>query len=296
MVVQEIITIVLNNPDSTKMIILDNNCHLICNNPTPMNELKPSIVKQLIASNPLYNKKVPAGEQFLDIAEFFCDSIQGENFIGWPSSFLRLQHCTLYCIWCDTKSVWREGNPYSFGDLFQLMENPEYNLINKFKDGQHLILTGGSPLRQQNSLLAFFDKFKQRYGFIPYLEIENECTLMPDPRMVDLIQLWNNSPKLSHSENKKSLRYKPEVIRLLSGLPNSWFKFVISDEADWSEIQTDFLDKGLIRKDQLVLMPLAGDRNELHKNRGMVLEMAIKNNIRYCSREHVELWDIVTGA
>ncbi len=31
-------------------------------------------------------------------------------------------------------------------------------------------------------------------------------------------------------------------------------------------------------------------------NRGLVLEMAVQNNVRYCSREHVELWDIVTEA
>lgn len=261
-----------------------------------MSELRPTTVKQLIRSNPDKPRAVPGGEAFLDVAEFFCDSIQGENFIGWPASFLRLQHCTLNCLWCDTQRVWRHGNPYTFDELFRLMEAPDYDLINKFREGQHLVLTGGSPLKQQHRLVAFFEAFKTRYGFIPFLEIENECTLMPDPKLEAIISLWNNSPKLSHSGNPLPLRYRPEILRHLSGLDNAWFKFVVSAEEDWEEIRSDFLDQGLIRKSQVVLMPLAGDREELHRNRGPVLEMAVRNNVRYCSREHVELWDIVTGA
>jgi 7-carboxy-7-deazaguanine synthase len=261
-----------------------------------MNQLPPSIVKQIIKSNPADKREVPEGSDFLNISEFFCDSLQGENFIGWPASFLRLQHCTLNCIWCDTKSVWRYGNPYTFSELFQLMEDSRFDLIRKFREGQHLVLTGGSPIKQQKILVKFFNAFQARYGFVPYLEIENECTLMPDPELVHMIRLWNNSPKLSHSGNPRPLRYKPEIIRFLSGLDNAWFKFVISEESDWQEIETDFLAEGLFRKSQVVLMPLAGSRDELHKNREMVLEMAIKNNVRYSSREHVELWDIVTGA
>ncbi len=51
-----------------------------------MNKLKPTTVKQLIRSNPEEAKTVPAEEPFLTIAEFFCNSIQGENFIGWPAT------------------------------------------------------------------------------------------------------------------------------------------------------------------------------------------------------------------
>ena len=256
----------------------------------------PATVKQLIRSNPEKSKAKPEHEPYLDVAEFFCDSIQGENFVGWPASFLRLQHCTLFCDWCDTRSVWRDGNPYTFGELFALMEDPRFDLISKLKDGQHLILTGGSPLRQQSRLIAFFDQFQLRYGFLPYIEIENECTLMPDPRMADLVRLWNNSPKLSHSKNPRQQRFKPHILKYLSGLDNAWFKFVIEHTDDWDEIRRDFLDTGLILKSQVVLMPLAGSREELHKNRHMVFEMAVANNVRYCTREHVELWDVLTGA
>lgn len=70
------------------------------------------------------------GEPFLEVAEFFADTIQGENFVGYPSTFLRLQHCTQNCVWCDTQEVWRYGNPYTYNELFSMME--EADLIRKY--------------------------------------------------------------------------------------------------------------------------------------------------------------------
>jgi 7-carboxy-7-deazaguanine synthase len=260
-----------------------------------MKKKNPKNIKQLITANPTEQRTVPEGEPFLEIAEFFCDTIQGENFIGWPSTFLRLQHCTLNCIWCDTQSVWRYGNPYTFNEIFELMEDPKFDLIRKLKEGQHIILTGGSPVKQQDRLIEFFNQFEERYGFLPFIEIENEGTLFPKQELIDIVKIWNNSPKLSHSGNPDILRYRPAILRLLSSLENSWFKFVVSKDEDWDEIVNDFIKPGLIKKEQIVLMPLGGDRKELHENREYVVEMAVKHNVRYCGREHVELWDILTG-
>jgi 7-carboxy-7-deazaguanine synthase len=257
-----------------------------------MNKTKnPNMIKQLITANPTFTKTIPTDEPYLEIAEFFCDTIQGENFVGYPSSFLRLQHCTLNCTWCDTQSVWRYGNPYTFNEIFTLMEDEKFKLIGKLREGQHLVLTGGSPLKQQKRLIEFLKEFQRRYDFKPFIEIENECTLLPLPRMVELVDIWNNSPKLSNTGNPDKLRYKPEVLAYLSCLKNSWFKFVVSKEEDWDEIERDFLGKGLIFKDQIVLMPLGGDLEELESNREFVVNMAVKHNVRYTTREHVVLWN-----
>lgn len=253
-------------------------------------------VKTLIESNPKFNREPLDIEssfgEILNVSEFFYDTIQGENFIGYPAAFLRLQGCTLDCDWCDTEAVWREGNPYSFDELFTLMEP---NLINKFNEGQHLILTGGSPLKQQFQLIMFLRKFQKKYGFLPFIEIENECTIMPSSQILSFIYRWNNSPKLSNSENSVHARYKPEVLKTLSSFDDSWFKFVITCPEDWEEIQMDFLDPSLIKKDQIVLMPEGATRIEIEKNREMVVDMAIKHNVRYSTREHIILWDHRTG-
>lgn len=253
-------------------------------------------VKQIIPAFYSQDKPLskPETEPFLEIAEFFCDTIQGEGVsTGQPSTFLRMKGCTQSCIWCDTKEVWRFGNPFTFGEIFQLMET--HNVPNKLKNGQNLILTGGSPLRQQNALYLFLEAFIVRYDFKPFIQIENECTIMPTHDMIEMVDLWNNSPKLTNSGNPTSIRYRKDILSLLSSLPNSWFKFVVSNEGEWNEIEEFYLKPGLIEKSQVILMPKGATREELFVNREIVVDMAIKHSVRYCSREHIVIWDKKTG-
>lgn len=250
--------------------------------------------KILIEGNPNFKRTVPEGEQFLNIAEYFCDTIQGEGIhIGHPAAFLRVQHCSQSCTWCDTKEVWRFGNPYTFDELFDLMDQAD--LPNKLFAGQHLVLTGGSPVLAQDSLINFLKSFEVIYGFFPYIEIENEGTIMPKNELIDLVDCWNNSPKLQNSYNPRDFRYQPQILRKLSSLSNSWFKFVVSCEEDWKEIETDFINPGLILKEQVILMPLGATREELFSNRQIVVDIAVRENVKYSTREHIVLWDKKVG-
>lgn len=231
----------------------------------------------------------------LQVSEFFCDTIQGEGvYAGHPAAFLRLQGCTLKCSWCDTKEVWRKGNPYTFEKLFVLMEHPAYDLIRKLKEGQHLVLTGGSPLLQQERLLAFFRQFEIKYRFKPFIEIENECSIVPLKGLIPYIDCWNNSPKLPTSGNKK-YAINIDMICALSKLENSYFKFVITGRKDWTTVKNDYLRLGIVRKNQVILMPEGQTRYEIEQNRNLVLSLAVENNVRYSPRMQVELWDKVTG-
>jgi 7-carboxy-7-deazaguanine synthase len=249
--------------------------------------------KQLIKAFPKEERQVGTGN-FLRVSEFFFDTIQGEGFyLGHPAAFLRLQQCTLNCVWCDTTEVWRKGNPYSFDELIQMIDNTM--LADKLSTGQHLILTGGSPLLQQGKLVKFITKFISYFGFKPFIEIENECVLLPDDDLIGLIDCWNNSPKLDNSGNSKHERYDTFVIKATSALKNSWFKFVISDPSDWEEIEEEFLIPKLIRRDQVILMPEGGNRATLQSNMEKVVELAIRENVIYRSREHIVLWDRNTG-
>lgn len=257
----------------------------------------PKSVRQIIPAfyeGPLTKSTIPELQPYLEIAEFFCDSIQGEGVtMGSPAAFLRMKGCTQSCRWCDTKEVWRFGNPFTFEEIFELMER--HNLPRKLKDGQYLVLTGGSPLKQQNALILFLESFVFKYGFKPRIQIENECTLMPDSLLVPFIDVWNNSPKLSNSGNALSFRYRPEILEFLSSLPNSWFKFVVRDDNDWYEIKEFYLNPGYIRKEQVILMPQGATRKELCQNREQVIAMAIEYNVRYSTREHIIVWDKRTG-
>lgn len=246
---------------------------------------------QIIKSTIKEGKAVP-DSPFLRVSEFFYDTIQGEGVCtGHPATFLRLQNCTLNCTWCDTKEVWRKGNPYTIIELLDRIY--VHRLDMKLKKGQHLVITGGSPLMQQKNLITFIKAFIRRFGFKPFIEIENEAVIIPDVELVSLIDCWNNSPKLASSGNNNA--YKPKVLKVLSRLPNSWFKFVVTCPEDWEEIQTKYIFTGLISKNQVILMPEGATIAELQKNREKVVEICVENNVRYSTREHVVIWDKKTG-
>ena len=194
---------------------------------------------------------------------------------------------------CDSKEVWKNGSPYSINEILTRMDM--FDLPTKLFNGQHLVFTGGSPLKQQKGLLQFILAFSAAYGFIPFIEIENECIIDPLVDLIPYINVWNNSPKLSNSGNPDHIRYQPELIKRMARLQNSYFKFVIAQKEDWEEIERDFLKPNLIKKSQIILMPLGDTKKAVLKSGPLVAEMAIENNVRFINREHVILWDKRTG-
>ena len=247
----------------------------------------------VIESKPILRKPFPK-DPYLEISELFYNTIQGEGvYAGTPAVFLRLQHCTMNCAWCDSASVWRQGNPYSINELIDIFI--KNGVVDALSRGQHLILTGGSPLAQQEALSMFLVALIKRTGVFPFIEIENECTLRPEPSIISLIHCWNNSPKLSNSGNSRIVRYQPPILRYLSELSNAWFKFVVRNESDWAEIQENYITPGYIKKEQIILMPVGGSRQELESNRENVVSLAIEHGVRYSDRLHVEIWDQLTG-
>jgi len=239
---------------------------------------------------------IPEGykEGKLMISELFIDTIQGEGrTIGFPCIFIRFTGCTLNCSWCDTTEVWRKGLYYTFEDLFTMLEIS--GTIGKLKTGQHLILTGGSPLKQQKSIVEFLMQFISKYGFKPFIEVENECVLMPSRHLISLVDQWNNSPKLANSNMKVKARMKPDIILATALLPNSWFKFVVYCQEDWNEILSDFVETGLVTMDQIILMPLGINQEELSKSREFVVNLCTENSVLFSDRLHITIWDKKTG-
>lgn len=226
------------------------------------------------------------------VSEFFYNTIQGEGiYAGHPAAFLRLTGCSLDCHYCDTTEVWRVGNYYHVRMLVRHLK--QTGIIDFFRSGAHLVITGGSPLRQQNEVLHFLDTFKSIFGFLPFIEIENECTLMPYQRLFNMVDCWNNSPKLNNSGMPLTIRYKFEVIETMASHANSWFKFVIENEDDVKEIANYFLGK--VGKEQIIFMPQGSTREELERTRPIVADLAIQYGVKYSDRLHVLLWDKKTG-
>lgn len=63
------------------------------------------------------------------------NSVQGEGVLtGAPATFVRLQGCTVGCVWCDTKYTWAKGGErMKTGDIVNACVM------------RHVIITGGEP-------------------------------------------------------------------------------------------------------------------------------------------------------
>ena len=260
----------------------------------------------------MYQTKKSALTKFNKIAvsEYFY-SLQGEGrTMGIPAIFLRLTGCNLMCggygvekdaslrdgaTWiCDTIAVWIKGTTYNFDELTVLL-NTQLDFVKRLNDGVHLVITGGEPLLQQQRIVAYLEFLEKEYSCKPILEIETNATFLPIPELDSRVDYWNTSPKLKNSGMPDKERIEPEVLSFFSQNSRTMYKFVISEKADWDEIKTDFIEKGFATKEQLVLMPAADSLENLLKKNQLVAEICIQNQIRMCTRLHVEIWNQLTG-
>lgn len=234
----------------------------------------------------------------LKVSEIFYDTIQGEGaYTGAPSIFLRLAGCPVNCVWCDSRNIWKQAITIDILYLIDLFKKE--GLIERLNKGHHLVITGGSPLLQQDMLLLFITNLVHECNSKPFIEIENECSMVVRDENVSLFYLincWNNSPKLENAKSEFAGRYNPEALKQVSvEALECWFKFVVdpdNPEETWKEIQSKYLDMGLIKRSQIILMPLGASREELTpQRRASVAEFGVSKGVRYSERVQINLYD-----
>lgn len=243
------------------------------------------------------------GEVSLNVSEFFFDTIQGEGrYLGTPAAFLRLQGCPVNCKWCDTAAVWNHGCRVSISWLLSEMERTGLadKMLHSFAS-YHLVVTGGSPLLQQSALAILFEKMSEEWKFVPFIEIENECSLVPTQNIARWVSCWNNSPKLSNSGVPEERRVNLEACMRVEQLAGDyqaecWWKFVVKDQSDIDEIFKTYSGQfWSFNPWEVYLMPMGASQEEYFQNRERVVELAIQNGFRYSPREHIAIWNQKTG-
>jgi len=236
------------------------------------------------------------------ISEHFY-SLQGEGAtMGVPAVFIRLQACNIMCggygtqrdgklhngaTWrCDTIEVWTKGMKKTVEEATDLIEK-EYGDV--LKKGAHLIWTGGEPLLQQHAICMVMSELDNR-GINTFVEVETNGTLLPTEEFDSWINLYNVSPKLANSGVPFEKRIKKDVLDHYELCPNAIFKFVITNEDNWKEVQELNLNR-----EQLYLMPSASNIEELKETQKVVVEIAIREVIKFNTRLQIEIWNETTG-
>jgi len=225
----------------------------------------------------------------MQINEIF-KSIQGEgpNF-GKPAIFLRTAQCNLKCTWCDTKYTWDWKN-YDYTKEVKEMRIEEIKEQILDLEIKHLVITGGEPLLQQDDLADLLSFLKPDF----YVEIETNCTILPNKMLTDLVDQWNVSPKTQNSGNPLELYENNECYYFFANQQNCFFKYVVENESDIPEIKK-FVTKYNIPENRIQLMAQASTKEEISAREKSISELAKVNNFLFSPRLHVAMWGAQRG-
>ncbi len=225
----------------------------------------------------------------MQVNEIF-KSIQGEgpNF-GKPAIFLRTAQCNLKCTWCDTKYTWDWKN-YDFQKEVKEMTIDEVKDAILDLEIKHLVITGGEPLLQQDDLADLLSFLKPDF----YVEVETNCTILPNKMLTDLIDQWNVSPKTKNSGNPLELCENNECYYFFANRENCFFKYVVENESDIPEIKK-FVTKYNIPENRVQLMTQASTKEEISMKEKSISELAKLHNFSFSPRLHVAMWGSQRG-
>jgi 7-carboxy-7-deazaguanine synthase len=226
---------------------------------------------------------VPAVNATLKVSEVF-DSLQGEGpSLGQPCAFLRLAGCNLRCTWCDTKYTW-DWEHYSYAENVRVTEVRE--LRERLSPASRLVITGGEPLLQQAGLIELL-------GSLPggmFVEVETNGTRSPSDELLDRVNQWNVSPKLSGSGETRERRLCLDVLTRLKSTQRATLKLVVGSEAEVEEARELVATLGwpLAR---VQFMPQASSRAALLERMPETAKWALGAGVGFSPRLHLLLWD-----
>ena len=155
---------------------------------------------------------------------------------------------------------------------------------------KHLVITGGEPVLQQDDLADLLSFLKPDF----YVEIETNCTILPNKMLTDLVDQWNVSPKTENSGNPLELYENNECYYFFANKDNCFFKYVVENESDIPEIKK-FVTKYGIPEKRVQLMTQASTKEEIHSREKSISELAKLHNFSFSPRLHVAMWGAQRG-
>lgn len=208
-------------------------------------------------------------------------AVQGEGLLtGVPSTFVRLAGCTVGCKWCDTKYSWKaaQGSDFTPEELVD-------EILAETSHG-HVVITGGEPMEHPASLLE--ELATGLYFYQCHITVETSGTVPPTPTLVNLVDLWSISPKLSTANTTKPF---PDLAlwHHQVGDPGSiQLKFVIGNEQDLLEAvyHIEQLSGQIDEIGSIILQPCspttgseAEIRNEIAERTRLLQEHIVQNKV-----------------
>ena len=207
-----------------------------------------------------------------NLSEIFY-SIHGEGTrAGLPCVFVRLQGCTLRCVWCDTA--------YALDHRIRAVEKTGSEIIEEIQriGCSFVEFTGGEPLEQPDVVPLM--TLLCDTGYTVAVETGGHIDIAPlDPRVICIMDVKCPDSKmvtLNRLENLTILRAHDEV------------KFVIASRADYEYARNIVREYALETKIAAVLMSCVFDKLTFLELVGWILED--KLNVRFQLQMHKFIW------
>lgn len=230
-------------------------------------------------------ERVADGEPVLRLSEIF-DSLQGEGVSqGQPCRFVRLALCNLHCHYCDTKYTWDFENFDYASEVREVSLDAVAEQL-RSAPARRVVVTGGEPLLQQRALSEVFGRVPREL----FIEIETNATRVPLPSLLERVDQWNVSPKLSSAGDSEALRIRPEALLALRDSGRAYLKLVVKTRQDRDEAEA-LRERFGFARERTLLMPEAATREELAARSAEVAGWAQALSLRFSSRLHLALWD-----
>jgi len=144
---------------------------------------------------------------------------------GAITTFLRLDGCNLRCSWCDTKNT-RKGDHHRNLDLGSVAA-----MIREL-GSPNLIITGGEPLLQWESLVSLIRDYLRRS--VRLIQVETNGSIILPGDLLPWVGSWVVDYKLRSSGQTEQML----PIRKFVDIPrDSWVKFVVASPEDLVQLR-----------------------------------------------------------
>lgn len=242
------------------------------------------------------------------VSEIFGPTIQGEGAsMGRHCLFVRLADCNLECTWCDTPYTWafteNKAAKTETGVRFDRTTNriemststiveSLINLWPIYVLPTTIVISGGEPLMQAEALVELAEVLS--YKMSNSIHIETAGTLKVPPTLDTHVAQYNVSPKLEHSGNLLSKRFKPEVLSWFAATPRAWFKFVLRSVDDFAQVDKIVTECG-IDYNRVMVMPEGITAEQNLSTARLIVDEATRRGYGLSFRAHILLWNDVRG-
>ncbi len=210
------------------------------------------------------------------ITEIF-HSLQGESsLIGMPFAFIRLTGCNLRCTYCDSTYSFKGGKKLSIDEILSVIAPYEV---------KHVLLTGGEPLLQRNTL-ELIDRLNSK-NYKVSLETHGEVSVEAASKKARLIMDFKTPGSgMCRGNFEKNLPFLKQTDEV---------KFVITSAGDYEWART-WVKSGKIPTDEILFSPALPALNSPGVYEGVeprwLAEQILKDKlpVRFQLQLHKQLW------